>query len=118
MEYLLSFLKKNLNNLLTNGVTYIDNDIYPINIEFLTELNAKVISNDSIVFGVTGHEHKLTMDQIKYLIKCITYVRNIIYKNYYNCIKTIYELPRELRSGVTLDAGTFNTPVYCYKRNI
>lgn len=58
------------------------------------------------------------MDQIKYLIKCITYVRNIIYKNYYNCIKTIYELPRELRSGVTLDAGTFNTPVYCYKRNI
>lgn len=118
MEYLLSLLKKNLNSLLTDGVTYIDNDIYPINIEFLTELNAKVISNDPIVLGVTGHEHKLTMDQIKYLIKCITYVRNIIYKNYYNCIKTLYELPRELRSGVTLGAATFNTPVYVFKRVI
>ena len=118
MQYLINRLDNEVKYTIDYGITYIGNDLYPINDKFLNELAAKANLNEAELLGVTGHKHKVTKEQIKYFIKCITYVRDKIHEGYFKCMNAMYELPRELRQGVKLSAIIFNTPVYCYKRNI
>lgn len=118
MEYLINRLDNEVKYTIDYGITYIGNDLYPINDKFLNELAAKANLDEAELLGVTGHKHKVTNEQIKYFIKCITYVRDKIHEGYFKCMNAMYEVPRELRQGIKLNATTFNIPVYCYKRNI